>query len=295
MGSGLPPIGGRPGLRRHFRRWAFRAKAALGLYPNRHSVPFCGRTVSFPVHDSYTLWWFGRYRGVNENGWHEPSLTRLLERLASDRRCLVDVGAHLGYFSALFASAPGHEAHAIELDPANFAYLSRGLADTQGIAGTVTPVHLGLADQDGEVVLDSSKASPMASLAGAGDAATGAGRPVRITTLDRFCRELGLVPDVVKIDVEGYERDVWRGGQAILAAARPVVIIEIHTPVLQERGIDIAAFFEEIRAMGYRTYSWADHRAASPEQLIPLAAPRALDNYDIVCLPPDLAPGILAP
>jgi hypothetical protein len=52
-----------------------------------------------------------------------------------------------------------------------------------------------------------------------------------VTTLDALWDRCGVPPvQVVKIDVEGYELEVLRGGRRLLTDARPDVLVETHQP-----------------------------------------------------------------
>jgi FkbM family methyltransferase len=53
----------------------------------------------------------------------------------------------------------------------------------------------------------------------------------------------------IKIDVEGHEMDVLRGGRQTIAECRPVMLIEIEQRHLS--GTDIGSVFKEIEEMGY--------------------------------------------
>lgn len=46
-------------------------------------------------------------------------------------------------------------------------------------------------------------------------------------TLDQYCREQDVFPAVVKIDVEGHELNVLRGGESVIARCRPHLVMEI--------------------------------------------------------------------
>jgi FkbM family methyltransferase len=76
---------------------------------------------------------------------------------------------------------------------------------------------------------------------------------VRVSTLDA---ELGeLRPDVIKIDVEGAELEVVRGGRELLARVKPFVIFE-HVPSASALyGLPPAAVWDELRALGYEVFS----------------------------------------
>ena len=55
-----------------------------------------------------------------------------------------------------------------------------------------------------------------------------------MTTIDDFCRESGIVPDWILIDVEGYEYEVLLGAAETLRRHRPRVLVELHAQVSSE-------------------------------------------------------------
>lgn len=76
---------------------------------------------------------------------------------------------------------------------------------------------------------------------------------MQVTTLDREVEELDLIPDIIKIDVEGAEWDVLRGAEQTLAAHGPTLILSVHPEALSKLGIaaaDIEAWLKE------RGYDW---------------------------------------
>jgi FkbM family methyltransferase len=52
---------------------------------------------------------------------------------------------------------------------------------------------------------------------------------VDFITLDAWCAN-NQAPDLIKIDVEGYQAKAIRGGLATFARAKPIIIIELHDP-----------------------------------------------------------------
>ena len=52
---------------------------------------------------------------------------------------------------------------------------------------------------------------------------------VSSVTLDRFVSDSGMIPDLIKIDVEGAELLVLWGAQRILARCKPALILGVHS------------------------------------------------------------------
>jgi FkbM family methyltransferase len=76
---------------------------------------------------------------------------------------------------------------------------------------------------------------------------------VRVSTLDIELAD--LQPRVIKIDVEGAELEVVRGGREVLARAKPFVIFE-HVPSASALyGSPPGAVWHELRALGYEIFA----------------------------------------
>ena len=106
---------------------------------------------------------------------------------------------------------------------------------------------------------------------------------VNMSSLDEYMcgRNVGRV-DVIKLDVEGGEIDVIRGGQKVFGDLRPVLICEVLDATTQAWGYDSR---EIIKAMRDYDYDWFDfngdgsttahnHRQTYPQVRNYLAIPR---------------------
>lgn len=125
----------------------------------------------------------------------------------------VDVGAHVGIFTRYLA-ARFKSVVAVEPDPANFECLEKNTATL----ANVTRVQCALGDENREAGI-----AP-------GDRRNTGNRQLDLGGSGVPVRRLDDVsppgPGLVKIDVQGYELFVLRGGAAVIATARPVVIME---------------------------------------------------------------------
>jgi FkbM family methyltransferase len=136
---------------------------------------------------------------------------------------------------SMLAARRGARAVAFEPDPRSQDLLLRNVRANNLKCELVCTA---VAATDGQIQLDRERAGRLQSRAGQG------GVVVDALSLDNFCRQRGLWPDVVKIDVEGAERDVLRGGAEALGDARTVVI-EIHDRLHFGSGRLLSAQFDE--------------------------------------------------
>jgi FkbM family methyltransferase len=139
-------------------------------------------------------------RGVDETG----IAFRLLN---SDGHVMLDVGAHHGWSLAPFAEH-GWEVHAFEPDPDNRAALS----DKYGGTDNVTIVPAAVSDQVGSLTLytseESNGISSLAPFTKGHEATT----RVDVITLGDYMTEHDIRHvDFLKVDVEGFERNVLAG------------------------------------------------------------------------------------
>jgi FkbM family methyltransferase len=196
---------------------------------------------------------------------------------------LFDVGASNGYFSLRAAAVVGESGsvHAFEPVPANVHLLHEAKA-CNGI-DHLTIVPAAVAAQPGTLRLYAGTGpdvpSGYASLVEEEDRRTAFTVPS--TSLDCYIAgKDALVPDVVKIDVEGAEPRVLAGMYRLLHEKRPVVLLEYHPGLIGAQGLGPDALVDPLHEAGYALYrvTWQ-----GPE-LIPNAA-AITDFTDILALP----------
>ena len=158
----------------------------------------------------------------------------------------LDVGACHGLFALAFArSAPGRSAVAVEPSPAALEVLSANFALNSGAEIRTEAVALGSAA--GSIRM-ATEWHHLRALADSDDG----GIEIKAQTLDALCADLGFVPDVIKIDVEGYEAAVLEGAAGTLARARPTLLLEVHPGYLAGLGRSSREVYRLLEAAGYR-------------------------------------------
>lgn len=156
-------------------------------------------------------------------GLWEPKVQEHLVKTLRPGMCFVDVGAHAGFFTILASRLVGDSGvvHAIEPMPDNCRRLEYAIARNR--LTNVVVHRFAVAAARGRATLFAHRNSTMWSLYP--DGTSGAGAEVDVWPLDDLVAE-GIVPrpDLVKVDVEGAERDFLRGAAHVLADGTDVLI-----------------------------------------------------------------------
>jgi len=164
-----------------------------------------------------------------------------------------DVGAHFGTYSIIALKRSGPEGRVVAYEPHQFTrrYLEQTLGWNDALDRTIIrDVCCGAAAGTADFYCVPGQAEGKNGLVPVEgfDKET-----VRVTTLDREVRELGLVPNIIKIDVEGAEWDVLRGAEQTLATYGPALLLSVHPDALSTLGIDVG----DIEGwLAERNYDW---------------------------------------
>jgi FkbM family methyltransferase len=157
--------------------------------------------------------------------WQRP-LTAFIAQALRPGDGFVDVGANIGYFSVIAASAVGTRGrvHSFEPDPENFALLERNRA-LNGLEGMRCHA-VAVADRIGEAVLHRSASNRGGHSLLEKPGLAGELR-VPVTRLDVVLAD-EPPPRIVKIDVQGGDLAVLEGMEGLLSGgrSRPLVILE---------------------------------------------------------------------
>ena len=192
---------------------------------------------------------------------YEPHFYRPFVDSLRPGMTVIDVGAHIGFFTigAARRVGPTGQVHAFEPAALTLSALRHhvrlnDVADRVAVFGGVA------CDVVGEATFYAYRDSMAASLARSNvedlnpEARTerAAELTVPAITLDRYCAEREITPDVIKIDVEGAECHVLRGAADILRRHRPLIWCEIHPKQMENCGSSLGELQALLDALAYR-------------------------------------------
>jgi FkbM family methyltransferase len=174
-------------------------------------------------------------------GEHESLVQRELLAALSPGMNVWDIGAHIGFFTVIAARAvaPGGGVQSFEPLEANRRRLREALR-LNGITNAV--VHdFALAGAVGRAQLYAHKSTAQWTIVRQEE--PGSSVDVPVTTLDDLVMTLSP-PDVIKIDAEGAELEILRGGASLLERQRPLLIIEFNSTDLAEEARAVCPNYE---------------------------------------------------
>jgi len=159
---------------------------------------------------------------LQRGAYPNETLLEIAEAFVNKESIVVDVGAHIGSFAIPMAKV-ARKVIAFEPSRETFSLLSRN-ADENGASLQLINKGLGSENGSGTLVVRNTSNAGANTLVSNGD--------IPITTLDS---ELSNI-DFIKMDVEGMELDVLRGGAALIERARPTVFFEVNLSQLRAHG-----------------------------------------------------------
>lgn len=194
---------------------------------------------------------------------YEPTLSFLAD-LVRPGDVVLDVGANFGVYSLVLSARIGDAGRCFAFEPGEDALsqLRRNLARNSSLPIEVVP--LALSDREGTAALFHTGGPTTFSLAGTGGEAE---EGIKTMTLDAWASDRALTSvDVMKVDVEGHEPEVFVGGQQLLRRTKPLIMFEISGSALARGHHELGASFDVLSEMGFGMYRYDAGQLAGIEK-----------------------------
>ena len=177
-------------------------------------------------------WWLPSSRGKVLRvlrGTYEPEQTAHFVRWIRPGATVIDIGAHVGYYTLLASMLAGKTGSvwAFEPEPTNAAFLRQHMYLNH--CSNVHVEEVAVSNSSGRARFVCGKGSGTGHLDGSGD------MEVRTVRLADFCSARGIRPSALKIDVEGAETEVLEGARELIRSSRPVIFLSTHGPALHRQ------------------------------------------------------------
>ncbi len=133
----------------------------------------------------------------------------------------LDCGACYGETAVWALSKGARKVYSFEPNEGHYALLEKNAA--QMGTDRMVPLKYGIGKADGELWIREDGAGSRIV-----DSREKADYAVRITSLDSFCAKNGVIPDFIKMDIEGAELDALRGAEETIRRHRPKLAVCLY-------------------------------------------------------------------
>jgi len=195
------------------------------------------------------LFWMGVY-------FVERKQTEHFKKLIKPGDIVIDVGAHIGYYTLIAAARVGKSGHVYAFEPTSntFKILQKNIQMNNFT--NVSLYNLAISDKEGYVELYlSDTINTGATSITVSEFFSGKIEKAKCITIDSFLKKENIKKvDLIKIDVEGAEPKVLRGMKELLSKQSPKILIEINEERLKSFGYSKDYIYKFLLNKGYKAY-----------------------------------------
>jgi FkbM family methyltransferase len=197
-----------------------------------------------------------------------PILTPMLDADS----VIFDIGGHSGQYARLLARIASR-GRIYSFEPSSYSRSILNFANKAGGFDNIDVVPMGLGDAPGTLTLTTpikSYGTFRYGLAHMGDEATNGAchhENVALTTIDDFVTKAGLNRlEFIKMDVEGWELRILKGGTETIQRYRPAMMIELVGKQLARAGDSLEDAWALLQSLGYHQEVFIDAYTLRPSQ-----------------------------
>jgi FkbM family methyltransferase len=177
-------------------------------------------------------------------GHFEIKKVKLFVKDCLNKKNILDIGANTGYYSLLASkySSDNCRIYAFEPSLRNFDGLNKNI-DCNNLKNVKT-YQKAITDKNGEVFLKENSIGVLDTVNNlVGD------YMVKSISIDSFCEENNIYPDLIKMDIEGAELDALRGALNTLDKYSPIIFLSAHSEELER---DCLSLLKKLNYSYYR-------------------------------------------
>ncbi|TBR15797.1 FkbM family methyltransferase [bacterium] len=174
-------------------------------------------------------------------GRREPNTTVLIKALVTKGKNVLQIGGCYGYFANIMSCCAGDKGKVVSIEgtPNNFEILSENIKMNNLTNVRAYKFFVGSGNEN--IYFDKNERNPYKAI----DRFKGRIFPkemiaVPVSKLTDFLKEIDYHPDIIFMDIEGFEMDVFEDfyAQGYLKKEKPVIVFELH-PLSYTKGRDL--------------------------------------------------------
>lgn len=211
----------------------------------------------------------------------DASFNKFIEIYVKPGYFVLDIGANIGTTVTRLATKVGSEGYVIGFEPSPSNYKRAVEHILINKLNNCRVENLGLGDKPGVLKLFKvNEHNPgMNRILTNEEAGEYPYEEIQVITLDDYCLKKNIsVINAIKIDVEGFEYFVLKGGRNAISKWNPAILMEINTNFLKEHNLFVSDIFDLLSDCGYQQFVKAD----TGETITPANFAKGV-HMDIIC------------
>jgi len=187
---------------------------------------------------------------VNNQGLYDFNNMTLIKTLLQEGGIFLDIGANIGSYTLIASEQPLATVHSLEPHPVTFQYLQNNVAINN--RANVFLYNLAAGQENNRIFMTDRPGSAFNRIVDHNQAEA---IPVQSVRMHDFCQQQGISPDIVKIDVEGFELNVLSGFGPLLGRIK-LLLLELRR---EDSGHSAKAVITLLRSAGLGGPLFYDH------------------------------------
>jgi FkbM family methyltransferase len=191
---------------------------------------------------------------------YEPNQTEIVKKYVREGDIVIDIGAHVGYYTLLMAQLVGKngKVYSFEPDPVNFQLLKKSVEINgfenvvliqKAVSNITDKVKLFLGDDDSAInrIYDAKLGDAKESI------------DVNSVTIDEYFKENDELINFIKLDSEGSEVKIINGMKQFLSRNKKLVMMTEFFPFLiKKSGDEPNQYLKSLEKSGFSLYNILD-------------------------------------
>jgi len=149
---------------------------------------------------------------------YEPGQRKIFLDIIYNKKCFFDIGCQIGYYALIAAKLGVPKIVAIDINR-EFIEIARKQAKLNGVLNQIDFYQLAIGKDGEEIVVENYNNIDK----------------TKSISLDFFCKTNNLFPDLIKLDIEGFELEALENAPNLLSQHKPVIILSFHPPFIKQR------------------------------------------------------------
>jgi FkbM family methyltransferase len=226
----------------------------LTITPIAKSIKFSAAAIKSDAGNASSRWIRSKHL---DGSVHEPATIAAFLYIADKGNrqidCLYDIGALYGYFSLISNNIfKKLEVYSFEMNPHSYLMLKNNIISNDDIKNFKL-INVGLSNL--------SKLDAQVNINGFILHENGA-VSLDLLTVDKFAFLTDSKPDLIKIDVEGYQSKIIPGATNVIQRYKPYIIAEFdNLETMRQLGTTNKEVFSPLFKLGYKMYWCKNHRS----------------------------------